>query len=92
MSLGKADDNRIQETIEVLQKFVDQVSAIDIAKDVDVKDAYILGPVLVLDKVMDQYGHLFYPSTHCSTTSQIVLQLSKSRFFSHSISVCSARF
>ena len=59
MSLGKVDDNRIQETIEVLQKFVDQVSAIDIAKDVDVKDAYFLGPVLVLDKVMDQYG--IYP-------------------------------
>jgi hypothetical protein len=38
MSLGKVDDNRIQETIEVLQKFVDQVSAIDIAKDVDIKD------------------------------------------------------
>jgi len=56
MSLGKVDDNRIQETIEVLQKFVDQVSAIDIAKDVDVKDAYILGPVLVLDKVMEQYS------------------------------------
>jgi hypothetical protein len=32
----------------------------DIAKDVDVKDAYILGPVLVLDKVMEQYG--IYPT------------------------------
>jgi hypothetical protein len=59
MSLGKVDDNRIQETIAVLQKFVDQVSAIDIAKKMDVKDAYILSPVLVLNKVMEQYG--IYP-------------------------------
>lgn len=56
MSLGKVDDNRIEETIQVLQKFADHLSAIDIAKDVDVEAAYILGPVLVLDKVMEQYG------------------------------------
>jgi hypothetical protein len=56
MSFGKVDDNRIDETIQVLQKFADHLSAIDIAENVDIETAYILYPFLVLDKVMEQYN------------------------------------
>jgi hypothetical protein len=50
ISLGKGDDNHIQETIHVLQKFTQQVSAINDAKKVGVENAYLLGPAFALEK------------------------------------------
>src|SRR3972149_4717380 len=49
MSLGKVEDNRIGEVSQAIAKFTEQVSAIDIAKSIDVEHAYILGPSLILE-------------------------------------------
>lgn len=56
MSLGRVEDNRISKVAEAIQKFTDQVYAIDLAKEIDVKQTYILGPLLILDAVMERWG------------------------------------
>src|SRR3990172_5077705 len=58
MSLGKVEDNRISEVTHAIKKFTDHVYAIDLAKDIDVKQTYILGPLLILDAVMERWGIL----------------------------------
>lgn len=56
MSLGRVEDNRISEVAQVIRKFTDHVYAIDLAKDMEVKQTYILGPLLILDAVMERWG------------------------------------
>lgn len=56
MSLGKIEDNRISEVSEAIKKFTDQVYAIDLAKEMDVQQTYILGPLLILESVMERWG------------------------------------
>ena len=56
MSLGRVEDNRINEVTQAIKKFTDHVYAIDAAKEIDVKQAYILGPLLILESVMEGWG------------------------------------
>ena len=42
MSLGRVEDNRIGEVAQAIKKFTDHVYAIDLAKDMDVKQTYIV--------------------------------------------------
>ena len=54
LSLGKAGEDRMDELLAAISKHKEVLSILEMAKSIDVKDTYILGPLLV-------YGDLFLP-------------------------------
>lgn len=56
MSLGRVEDGRLDQLAEAISKHTDKLSVFNLAKDVDIKDTYILGPLLVLRRMMDELG------------------------------------
>jgi transposase len=56
LSLGRVEDGKLEELAAAIAKHTDLIAAANLAKQVDVKDAYILGPLLVLERMMDALG------------------------------------
>jgi transposase len=56
LSLGKVEDGRLEQLAEAISKHSDKISVFNLAKDIDIKDTYILGPLLVLERMMDELG------------------------------------
>jgi len=56
MSLGRVDDGKLDTLAEAISKHSDKLKIFNMARDVDVKDTYHLGPLLVAEKMMDELG------------------------------------
>jgi hypothetical protein len=56
LSLGRVEDGKLEQLAEAISKHTDKISVFNMAKDVDVKDTYILGPLLVLERMMNELG------------------------------------
>ena len=56
MSLGRVEDGRLEQLAAAISKHSDKLNLFDLAKDVDVRDTYCLGPLLVIQKMMDELG------------------------------------
>jgi transposase len=56
LSLGKVEDGKLKDLADALSKHLDTTHIFDIAKSIDVKDTYILGPLLVLERMMETLG------------------------------------
>ncbi len=56
MSLGKVEEGRLEQLAEAIRKHTDKLAVFDMAKEVDVKDTYALGPLLILDRMMGELG------------------------------------
>jgi transposase len=56
MSLGRVEDGNLDKLAEAISKHSDKLNVFNMAKDVDVKDTYHLGPLLVVKKMMDELG------------------------------------
>jgi len=56
LSLGRVDDGKLEQLAEAISKHTGKLSVFNLAKDVDIKDTYILGPLLVLRRMMDELG------------------------------------
>ena len=56
MSLGRVDDNRLNDLVRALQKHSDITTITQLSKEVSVKDAYTLGPLLILEKLFKKLG------------------------------------
>ena len=56
LSLGKAGEDRMDELIAALSKHKEILTLLELAKSVDVKDTYILGPLLVLERLFEKSG------------------------------------
>ena len=54
MSLGRVKDTRLEELLNLIGRHLDVVSASQIAKEIDVKDTFILGPLLIIDTIFKQ--------------------------------------
>ena len=54
MSLGRVKDARLEEVSKLINRHLDVVSASEIAKEIDVKDTFILGPLLIIDTIFKQ--------------------------------------
>lgn len=54
LSLGRVGDGKIEELAAAIAKHTDLMSAVDIAKAVDVSDTYVLGPLLVTRGLFDR--------------------------------------
>ena len=56
MSLGRVDDNRIEELATAISKHLDAINIFNLSKEIDISDTYILGPLLVLERMLENLG------------------------------------
>jgi len=56
LSLGRAEDGRLEKLAEAISKHLDVKDLFNQAKAIDIKTTYILGPLLVLDRMMEELG------------------------------------
>jgi len=56
LSLGRVDEGKLEQLAEAISKHTDKLSVFNLAKDIDIKDTYILGPLLVLRRMMEELG------------------------------------
>lgn len=56
MSLGRAGEDRMGEVISAIGKHKDVLTVLDLAKNISVADTFILGPLLVLERMFEQSG------------------------------------
>ena len=56
MSLGRVEDNRIEELAAALSKHLETISIFNLSKEIDISDTYILGPLLVLERMLETLG------------------------------------
>lgn len=56
LSLGKVGEGKIEVLAEAISKHIDTTKLFAMIKDVDIKDTYILGPLLVLERMVDVLG------------------------------------
>lgn len=56
LSLGRLDEGNLEALADAISKYVETSFVFDIAKSIDIKNTYILGPLLVLERMMDLLG------------------------------------
>lgn len=56
LALGKIEEGKLEQLSTAISKHLDTINLLDLAKHIDVKDAYIYGPLMVLDRLMEQLG------------------------------------
>jgi transposase len=56
MSLGRVEDNRIEELATAISKHLDAINIFNLSKEIDISDTYILGPLLVLERMLENLG------------------------------------
>jgi len=53
MSLGRVEENKLEKLYEAISKHLETVDIFNLSKEIDISDTYILGPFLVLDRMLD---------------------------------------
>jgi transposase len=56
LSLGRIEENKLEELAEAINKHLETANIFNLAKEIDIANTYILGPLLVLERMMDQLG------------------------------------
>ena len=56
LALGKVKEGNLEKLSTAINKHLDSINVLDLAKHIDIKDAYIYGSLLVLDRLMEQLG------------------------------------
>ena len=56
LALGKVEEGKLEQLATAISKHLDTIYIFDLAKHIDVKDAYIYGPLMVLDQLMERLG------------------------------------
>lgn len=56
LSLGKVEENRLDELVSAISKHKDVLTALEAAKTIEIDDTYILGPLLVLQHIFTRFG------------------------------------
>lgn len=56
MSLGKAGEDRMEDVVAAISKHKEVFTILEMAKSISVKDTYILGPLLVLERLFKSSG------------------------------------
>jgi len=56
MSLGRASEDRMEEVIAAISKHKEIFTLLEIAKSISIKDTFILGPLLVLERLFKTSG------------------------------------
>ena len=56
LSLGKAGEDRLDELVAAISKHKEIFTVLELAKSVSIKDTFILGPLLVLERLFEKHG------------------------------------
>ena len=56
MSLGRVEENKLEKLYEAISKHLETVDIFNLSKEIDISDTYILGPLLVLDRMLERLG------------------------------------
>jgi transposase len=56
LSLGRVEDNKLEQLSEAISKHLDTIHVLDLAKYIDISNAYIYGSLMVLDRLMETLG------------------------------------
>jgi len=56
MSLGRVEDNKLEQLSEAISKHLETVNIFNLSKEIDISDTYILGPLLVLERMLETMG------------------------------------
>ncbi|HBH85449.1 MAG: hypothetical protein A2X05_12250 [Bacteroidetes bacterium GWE2_41_25] len=56
MSLGRVEDNKLEQLSEAISKHLETVNILNLSKEIDISDTYILGPLLVLARMLETMG------------------------------------
>ena len=56
MSLGRVEDNRMEELAAAISKHLETINIFNLSKEIDISDTYILGPLLVLERMIENLG------------------------------------
>ena len=56
LSLGRVEDNKLEQLSQALSKHLDTIHVLELAKHIDINNTYIYGSLLVLDRLMETIG------------------------------------
>lgn len=56
LSLGRVEENKLEELAEAINKHLESTNIFNLAKEIDIEKTFILGPLLVLERMMTQLG------------------------------------
>ncbi len=56
LSLGRVEENKLEELAEAINKHLETANIFNLAREIDIEKTYILGPLLVLERMMVQLG------------------------------------
>jgi transposase len=56
LALGRVEDGKLEKVAAALNKHLDTIQVLDLAKHIDIESAYVYGTLLVLDRLMEQLG------------------------------------
>jgi transposase len=56
MSLGRVEENKLEQLYEAISKHLETVSILNLSKEIGISDTYILGPLLVLERIVEAMG------------------------------------
>jgi transposase len=56
LSLGRVDEGKLQQLAEAVSKHLDRVTALNLAESIDISQAYLFGPLLLLQHMTEQLG------------------------------------
>jgi hypothetical protein len=56
LSLGRVEEGKLQKLAEAVSKHLDRVTALNLASSIDISQAYLYGPLLLLQHMADQLG------------------------------------
>jgi transposase len=56
LALGKVEEGKLEQLATAISKHLDTIHVLDLAKHIDIKSAYIYGPLIVLDRLMEELG------------------------------------
>lgn len=56
LSLGRVGEDRINDVVSALSKYADVISAVDFAQSVSVENTFVLGPLLILERIFQRFG------------------------------------
>jgi len=56
MSLGRVEENKLEKLYEAISKHLETVDIFNLSKEIHISDTYILGPLLVLDRMLERLG------------------------------------
>lgn len=56
LALGRVEDGMLEKVAAALNKHLDTIQVLDLAKHIDIESAYVYGSLMVLDRLMEQLG------------------------------------